>query len=301
MRLLAHGIGVVRDLPIPAIYFFVGATIVLVVVVRPPARSSGSARCSRRTRAGGALPGTLSRSLLSRRCGSSSALFSVGLLVLTLATALFGTTIELLNFAPDVRVRGLLARHPAPVGPVRERLVRAQPVARDRRRDGVGHGARRARGAPGARVVGAVGAVPGGRARSSRSSRSSSRIRARLSAHARDRVALYTYWALAGMAVYGRDAVDAVRRGLRGRVRAARADRAVRGARRRGRRPLAVHRARRRRPHAAARSSSSRSCSARRASTGSAARARGRTSRRELRAEPRRTRRSARSTWRRRS
>ncbi len=29
MRLLAHGIGVVRDLPIPAIYFFVGATIVL--------------------------------------------------------------------------------------------------------------------------------------------------------------------------------------------------------------------------------------------------------------------------------
>jgi len=31
MRLLAHGIGVVRDLPIPAVYFYVGAALVLVV------------------------------------------------------------------------------------------------------------------------------------------------------------------------------------------------------------------------------------------------------------------------------
>ena len=30
MTPLAHGIGVVRDLPIPAIYFFVGAVVVLV-------------------------------------------------------------------------------------------------------------------------------------------------------------------------------------------------------------------------------------------------------------------------------
>ena len=44
-------------------------------------------------------------------------------------------------------------------------------------------------------------------------------------------IALYTYWALAGMAVYGRERVDARRRGLRGRVRAPRAHRAVRRSR----------------------------------------------------------------------
>ena len=31
MTPLAHGIGVVRDLPIPAVYFFVGAAVVLGV------------------------------------------------------------------------------------------------------------------------------------------------------------------------------------------------------------------------------------------------------------------------------
>jgi hypothetical protein len=99
VRLLAHGIGVVRDLPIPAIYFFVGALIVLVASFvlllalwkRPLLEEHSGGR---------ALPGTLSRVLLSRALRVLLGLFSVGLFLLTLATALFGTTTSLLNFAP---------------------------------------------------------------------------------------------------------------------------------------------------------------------------------------------------------
>ena len=99
MRLLAHGIGVVRDLPIPAIYFFVGATIVLglsfvllLALWKRPLLEEHSG--------GRALPSTLSRALLSRALRGLLGLFSVVLFVLTLATALFGTTTSLLNFAP---------------------------------------------------------------------------------------------------------------------------------------------------------------------------------------------------------
>jgi len=99
LRLLAHGIGVVRDLPIPAIYFFVGATIVLglsfvllLALWKRPLLEEHSG--------GRALPSTLSRALLSRALRVLLGLFSVGLFVLTLATALFGTTTSLLNFAP---------------------------------------------------------------------------------------------------------------------------------------------------------------------------------------------------------
>ena len=63
---------------------------------------------------------------------------------------------------PDVRLRDLLAGDPAPVDPLRERLERPQPVARARRRGGVGDGAWRARGATRARLDGSLGQVPGG-------------------------------------------------------------------------------------------------------------------------------------------
>jgi hypothetical protein len=99
MTPLAHGIGVVRDLPIPAIYFFVGAVVVLVasfvllvVLWRRPlleARSHGRA-----------LPAALGRVVLSRAVRIVLGAASVGLLALTLSAALFGTTVELLNFAP---------------------------------------------------------------------------------------------------------------------------------------------------------------------------------------------------------
>ena len=99
MRLLAHGIGVVRDLPIPAVYFYVGAALVLVVsfvllfaLWRRPLLEEHSD--------GKALPSWLSGVVLSRAARILLGLFSVALFVLTLATALFGTTTSLLNFAP---------------------------------------------------------------------------------------------------------------------------------------------------------------------------------------------------------
>jgi hypothetical protein len=99
VRLLAHGIGVVRDLPIPAIYFFVGATIVLaasfVLLLALWKRPLLDAHAG-----GRALPGALSRFVLSRALRVALGLFSVALFVLTLATELFGTTTSLLNFAP---------------------------------------------------------------------------------------------------------------------------------------------------------------------------------------------------------
>ena len=69
---LAHGIGVVRDLPIPAIYFFVGAAVVLAVSFvllfslwrRPLLEAHAGGR---------ALPhGLLARSCSRARCGSCS-------------------------------------------------------------------------------------------------------------------------------------------------------------------------------------------------------------------------------------
>jgi hypothetical protein len=96
---LAHGIGVVRDLPIPAVYFFVGAAVVLAVsfvllfaLWRNPLLEANAG--------GRLLPTWLSRVILSRALRVVLGTVSVGLLVLTLATALFGTTTELLNFAP---------------------------------------------------------------------------------------------------------------------------------------------------------------------------------------------------------
>jgi hypothetical protein len=96
---LAHGIGVVRDLPIPAAYFFVGAAVVLGVSFvllfylwrRPLLEAHEGGR---------KLPQGLSALILSRAVRVLLGAFSAGLLILTLATALFGTTVELLNFAP---------------------------------------------------------------------------------------------------------------------------------------------------------------------------------------------------------
>ena len=99
MSLVAHGIGVVRDLPIPAAYFFVGAAIVLVASFvllfylwrRPLLEAHAGGR---------RLPPSISAIVLSRLVRVVLGAFSVGLLLLTLATALFGTPVPLLNFAP---------------------------------------------------------------------------------------------------------------------------------------------------------------------------------------------------------
>lgn len=99
MTPLAHGIGGVRDLPVPASFFYTTAAIVLVVsfVVlgllwrRPLLERHAGGRL---------LPRTLQAVLLSRALRALLGTGSVALLILTLATALFGTTTELLNFAP---------------------------------------------------------------------------------------------------------------------------------------------------------------------------------------------------------
>ena len=99
MTPLAHGIGGVRDLPVPESFFFTTAAIVLVVSFillgalwrRPLLESHAGGRL---------LPPALSSLVLSRGLRLVLQTVSVGILVLSVATALFGTTIELLNFAP---------------------------------------------------------------------------------------------------------------------------------------------------------------------------------------------------------
>jgi hypothetical protein len=96
---LAHGIGVVRDLPVPESFFYTTAAVVLVVsfvllgaLWRRPLLE--------RAAAGRGLGNAVSAIVLSRAVRIVLGAASVGLLALTLATALFGTTIELLNFTP---------------------------------------------------------------------------------------------------------------------------------------------------------------------------------------------------------
>ena len=99
MRALAHGIGGVRDLPIPASFFYTSAAIVLVVsfvllgvLWRRPLLE--------RHLVGRPLPRLLQAVLLSRPLCVLLQAISVALLLLTVMTALFGTSLELLNFAP---------------------------------------------------------------------------------------------------------------------------------------------------------------------------------------------------------
>jgi hypothetical protein len=96
---LAHGVGGVRDLPVPESFFFTTAAIVLVVsfvllgaLWKQPVLE--------RAAIGRRLAGALQTILLSRALRVVLGTLSVALLLLTLATALLGTTLELLNFAP---------------------------------------------------------------------------------------------------------------------------------------------------------------------------------------------------------
>jgi hypothetical protein len=99
VRLVAHGIGGVRDLPVPESVFYPTAAIVLVVsfvllgvLWRRPLLE--------RLQQGRALPPAVAAFVFSRGLRIVLGLVSVGLLLLTQTTALFGTSLELLNFAP---------------------------------------------------------------------------------------------------------------------------------------------------------------------------------------------------------
>ena len=99
MTQLAHGIGGVRDLPVPESVFYPTAAIVLVVsfvllgvLWRRPLLET--------LQEGHELPSAVGAVVFSVPVRIFLGLVSVGLLLLTLTTALFGTTLELLNFAP---------------------------------------------------------------------------------------------------------------------------------------------------------------------------------------------------------
>jgi hypothetical protein len=99
MTPLAHGIGSVRDLPVPTTFFYTTAAIVLVVSFaalgvlwkRP---------LLERHEGGRVLPSALQAILLARALRVAVQAVAVALFVVTFASALFGTTVELLNWAP---------------------------------------------------------------------------------------------------------------------------------------------------------------------------------------------------------
>ncbi|HEU5489750.1 MAG TPA: hypothetical protein VFU84_03070 [Gaiellaceae bacterium] len=205
MSLLAHGIGVVRDLPIPAAYFFVGAAVVLgvsfVLLFYLWRRPLLEARA-----AGRPLPHAVSAVVLSRVVRVVLGAFSVALLVLTLATALFGTTIELLNFAPTfvyvifwlgIPLLSIL------LGNVWSVLSPWRALA-DFTVWLLELGGREAR--PVLEWTGRMGRYPAAVALFSFVALELAHPRPAYPRTLGIATALYTYWALAGMAVYGRDA-----------------------------------------------------------------------------------------------
>jgi hypothetical protein len=96
---LAHGIGGVRDLPVPESFFFTTAAVVLVLSFIALGALWRSPLLERHA-GGRALPPGLKRVLLSRGLRITVQTASVVLFVIVLAAALFGSTIELENLAP---------------------------------------------------------------------------------------------------------------------------------------------------------------------------------------------------------
>jgi hypothetical protein len=205
VTLLAHGIGGVRDLPVPETYFFWTAAIVLVVSFvllgalwrRPLLASHADGR---------AFPRALGALVLSKPLRILLQVVSVALLALTLATALFGTETELLNFAPTfVYVIFWLGIPLLSVlfGNVWSVLSPWRAIA-----DGavwvLEWGGREAR--PVLEWTGRWGRYPASGALFAFVALELAHPRPAYPRTLAIAVALYTYWALAGMAVYGREA-----------------------------------------------------------------------------------------------
>ena len=205
MTLLAHGIGGVRDLPVPETYFFWTAAIVLVVSFvllgalwkRPLLEARGGGR---------PLPHVVGSVVLSKPLHVVLQAISVALLVLTLATALFGTSTELLNFAPTfVYVIFWLGLPLLSVllGNVWSVLSPWRAIA-----DGtvwlLELGDREAR--PVLEWTGRWGRYPAAGALFAFVALELAHPRPAYPRTLAIAIALYTYWALAGMAVFGREA-----------------------------------------------------------------------------------------------
>lgn len=205
MSLLAHGIGGVRDLPVPETFFFTTAAIVLIVSFvllgalwrRPLLESHAGGR---------PLPGLLSTFVLSRALRLVLQGIAVGLFCLTFATALFGTTIELLNFAPTFVYVIFWLGIPllsVTLGNVWSVLSPWRAIA-DATVWVLEWGGREAR--PVLDWSGRWGRYPAAGALFAFVVLELAHPRPAFPRTVGIAIALYSYWALAGMAVYGRDA-----------------------------------------------------------------------------------------------
>jgi hypothetical protein len=202
---LAHGIGGVRDLPVPESFFFTTAAIVLVVSFvllgalwrRPLLERAAEGR---------PLPRTLGRIVLSRAVRIVLGAFSAVLLVLTLATALFGTSLELLNFAPTFILVIFWLGLPllsVTLGNVWSVLSPWRAIA-DATVWVLERGGREAR--PVLEPVVRYGRYPAALALFAFVALELAHPRPAYPRTLGVAAALYTYWALAGMTVFGRDA-----------------------------------------------------------------------------------------------
>lgn len=205
MSLLAHGIGGVRDLPVPETFFFTTAAIVLVVSFvllgalwrRPLLEAHAGGRL---------LPSAMSAFVLSRALRLVLQTIAVGLLGLTLATALFGTTIELLNFAPTFVYVIFWLGIPllsVTLGNVWSALSPWRAIA-DATVWVLERGGNEAR--PVLEWSGRWGRYPAAGALFAFVALELAHPRPAFPRTVGIAIALYSYWALAGMAVYGRDA-----------------------------------------------------------------------------------------------
>jgi hypothetical protein len=204
VTLLAHGIGGVKDLPVPETYFFWTAAIVLVASFillgalwkRPLLARHADGR---------ALPRRLSAIVLSRPLRVVVQSISVALFAVAMAAALFGTTNELANFTPTfVYVIFWLGLPLLSVlfGNVWRTLSPWRAIA-----DGtvwlLERGGREAR--PVLEWKGRWGRYPGAVALFSFVALELAATRPAYPRTLAIAIALYTYWALGGMAVYGRE------------------------------------------------------------------------------------------------
>lgn len=204
MTPLAHGIGGVRDLPVPETFFFTTAAVVLVVSFlllgvlwkRPLLERAAEGRL---------LPEPVSRAVLSTVVRVILGAISVGLLFLTIATGLFGTSLALLNFAPTFvyvpfwlgipLLSVLLGNVWSVLSPWRA-LADATVWVLER-------GGREAR--PVLEPTERFGRYPAAVALSSFVALELAHPNPDLPRNVGVAAAIYSYWALAGMAIYGRD------------------------------------------------------------------------------------------------
>lgn len=205
MTPLAHGIGGVRDLPVPESFFFTTAAIVLVVSFILLGVLWRSPLLERRAD-GRRLPSWLQVVLLSRALRVALQASSVALLALVLATALFGTTIPLLNFAPTFIYVIFWLGLPllsVTLGDVWRVLSpwRAIADATVWTMDRFGRQSR-----PILEYSGRWGRYPAAAALFAFVALELAHTQASNPRTLAVATALYSYWALAGMAVYGRDA-----------------------------------------------------------------------------------------------